>query len=170
MAEETTEKKPPFCTTEGEESVLSFNFANGEKVSVDLNDLNEDISSQLLVHGLTQKCRDSFAGAKGDFAVAVAAVTKVIENLKEGQWNASRASGGDAKPRITELAEAIANIKKLPIETVQKAVEAAEDDQRKAWRKNGAVAAEILRIRAAKAQARAEKAAEAGTDEELAGF
>lgn len=172
MPDEEIEKKISFCTVEnGEtESQLAFKFGNGTVVSIDLNELSEDISGQLLVHGLTQKGRDSFASAKGDFTFAIAQLEKTFDHLRDGQWNASRASGGDGTPRISELAEAIANIKKLDLATVQTAVAGAEDEQRKAWRKNPSVAAEILRIRAKKAQDRADKAAKEGTDAPIAGF
>lgn len=47
-----------------------------------------------------------------------------------------------------ELSQALANLKKLDVETVTTAVNAASGDQRKAWLKNAAIAAEIARIRA----------------------
>ena len=50
-----------------------------------------------------------------------------------------------------ELSQALANLKKLDVETVTTAVNAAFGDQRKAWLKNAAIAAEIARIRAEKA-------------------
>ena len=177
MAEVTSEatdesKKPPFCTVGqgSKESVLAFTFGDNSRtvVDIDLDDLDEDISGQLLVHGLTQKGRDSFASAKGDYAFAIGSVQKVFANLRSGQWNASRASGGDGKPKTGELAEAIANLKKMPLEQVQTAVEAATDEARKAWRKNPSVAAEVLSIRSAKAKARVEKARTEGTLVELA--
>ena len=171
-AEEIEEKKTPFCRVGvgDKESVLRFSFGNLTNVDIDLTDLSEDISSQLLVHGLTQKGRDSFAGAGGNFEEAIGSVTKVFDNLLAGNWTASRASAGDSKPRTTELAEAIANLKGLSLESVQKAVEAATDDQRKAWRKNPAVSAEVLNIRAAKAKARADKAKADGQTLEIAGL
>ena len=167
--ETEVEKKPAFCAVgQGSKpSVLAFSFGNGIVVDIDLDELSEEISDQLLVHGLTQKVRDSFAAAKGDFNFAVGNAQKVIENLVNGQWNASRASG-DGKPRTTELAEAISNLMKKPLEEVQASVEAASEDVRKAWRKNPRVAAEVLRIRAAKAQERVKKAEKDGTLTELA--
>lgn len=50
-----------------------------------------------------------------------------------------------------ELSQALANLKKLDVETVSTAVNAASDDQRMAWLKDAAIAAEIARIRAEKA-------------------
>lgn len=168
----TEEKKTPFCTVgQGrKESVLAFTFGDPTRtvVDIDLDDIDESISGQLLVHGITQKGRDSFASAKGDFAFAIGSVQKVFENLLNGQWNASRASGGDGKPKTGELAEAIANLKNMPLAEVQKAVEAAPDEQRKAWRKNQAVAAEVLSIRSIKAKERVAKAKADGSLVELA--
>lgn len=156
-------KKVAFCTVEGDGgTVLSFKFGNGHVLAVDLNELSEDIKSQLCVHGLTQKIRDSFAGCKGDFAVAIGLAEKVADQLLTGQWTASRASAGEAAPKITELVEALANLKSLDLAVVQAAVEKATPEKQKEWRKNAAVAAEIARLRAVRAAERAAKAKDEG--------
>lgn len=171
QATEVKEKKVPFCDVQGDEgSVLSFLFKDGSKVECDLEELNDDMTSALIVHGLTQKVRDSFAAAKGDVGAAVGSATKVWENLKSGQWNASRASGTEGAPRTNELAQAIADIKGHDLAAVQKAVDDAPDEKRKAWRKNPAVKARIMEIRAEKAKAALEKSKGAGESIEIEGL
>lgn len=168
-AEEQAEQKQ-FCKVEGDEgSVLSFTFKDGRSVECDLSELSEDIQGALLSHGLIQKIRDSFAGVKGDIDAALGSAGQVWDNLKEGRWNASRASGG-GEPRTTELAQAIADIKGLDLATVQKAVNEATDEKRKAWRKNSAVKARIMEIRAEKAKAKMEKAKSDGESLDIEGL
>ena len=168
--QEETEKQPPFCRVEGDdESVLSFIFRDNRRLDCDLGDLSDEMQNNLLVHGLTQKGRDSFASAKGDIDFAYAAVSKVWDNLKADQWNASRASG-TSEPRSTELAQAIADIKGLDLAAVVEAVANAPDEKRKAWRKNPAVKARIMEIRAEKAKARLEASKTAGESLEIDGL
>lgn len=151
--------KTQFCAVNTDEATgtTSFTFGNGALVSINPTELPEDIQHQLMYHGLVQKVRDSFASAKGDFAVGEAAASKVVTQLKEGNWTASR-GGGESKPKTGELAQALANLKGVPLDVAQAAVEKASDDKRKTWRNNAAVAAEIANIRAINARARAEKA------------
>lgn len=156
--EVAAEKKVPFCNvTVGQDGVTIFAFANGQELSVNPAELPEEQQENLLRHGLVQKVRDSFAAAKGDFAFAEAAASKVIEQLKSNQWTASRGSG-DSKPKIGELVQALANLKGMDQAIVHAAVEQASDEKRKAWRSNPAVKAEIARIRAEAARARASAA------------
>jgi hypothetical protein len=171
MNSETNEvaevKTPKFCEKDyTDEGVAEFKFGNGTVVMVNASDLSEDIRNNLMMHGLMQKIGDSYASARGDFTIGVAAAEKVIQQLMDGQWTASRASG-ESKPKIGELVTALANLKGLDATVVATAVEKATDDQRKAWRKHPAIAAEIAKIRAEKAAARAKAAVAEGGDIEL---
>lgn len=149
-------KKPAFCSVVTDESgTTHFTFGNGKSVSINPNELSEEQQRNLMYHGLVQKVRDSFSSAKGDFAFGEAAADKVVQNLRDDKWTASRETG-ESKPKIGELVQALANLKKLPLEVVQAAVEKADEAKRKAWRKNAQVAAEIAAIRAANAKKRAE--------------
>lgn len=160
MNAETAEvKTPAFCRKDyTDEGVASFTFGNGTVVELDVNQLSEEQKFNLMMHGLMQKVGDSYASAKGDFVIGIAAAQKVCDQLLNDQWTASRASAGEGTPKSGELAQAIASLKKLDLAAVTNAVNAATDEQRKAWRKNAAIAAEIARIRAEKAAARAAKA------------
>ena len=160
-------KTPKFCEKDyNDEGLAEFKFGNGTVVSVNVNDLSEDIRNNLMMHGLMQKVGDAYASAKGDFTIGVAAAEKVITQLHDGQWTASRASG-EAKPKIGELVTALATLKGLDPAVVAVAVEKATDEQRKAWRKHPAIAAEIAKVRAEKAAERAAKAQAEGGDIEL---
>lgn len=149
-------KKTPFCTvTTDEAGVTHFSFGNGKDVSINPNELSEEQQRNLMYHGLVQKVRDSFSSAKGDYAFGEAAAEKVVQNLKDDKWTASRETG-ESKPKTTELAQALANLKGLDLAVVQAAVEKADEAKRSSWRKNAQVAAEIAAIRAANARKRAE--------------
>ena len=138
---------------------LTITFGNGKVVTVDSNKLSEDIRKQLMLHGLAQKVGDSYAGAKGNYAEAIQSAEDVVEQLIAGVWKAARGEG-DAKPRLAELAEAIARIKQVPLEAAQAAVEKGTDEQRKQWRSNAKVKATIAQIRAEKAAKALEDAGE----------
>lgn len=169
MSENTTPaevKKPRFCEKDfSAEGIGTFSFSNGTILNFDINELSETQKFNLMMHGLMQKIGDSYASCGGEHTLAIAAAQKTWDNLLSDQWTASRASAGEGKPRSGELAQALANVKKLDLAAVSSVVEKATDEQRKAWRKHPAIAAEIARIRAAKAAERAAKAQEEATSE-----
>lgn len=127
-----------------------FNFGNGKQLEFDSNRCSEEIRKQLMLHGAAQKIGDSFAGAKGNYALGIQSASDVIEQLYAGVWKAGRGEG-EARPRLAELAEAIARIKSVDLERATAAVEKASDEQRKAWRLNAKVKSVIATIRAEKA-------------------
>lgn len=139
--------------------VVTFTFGNGRSIEVDSNSFPEEIRKQLMLHGIAQKLGDSYAGAKGDYSTAIQNVEDIIEQLRAGVWRAARGEG-DARPRLAELAEAIARIKGAALEAATAAVEKATDDQRKQWRSNAKVKAVIAQIRAEKAAKALEDAGE----------
>lgn len=154
MAEETPAAEPAKVKFAKKEydldtSELSITFGNGQELAFALSDLSPEIQKQLALHGLSQKLGDSYAGVKGNFAEAINNVNSVFASLKSGDWSTA---GEEARPRLAELAEAIASIKKVPIEKAMAAVEKATDDQRKGWRSNAQVKAAIAQNRAVKAQ------------------
>ena len=112
-----------------------------------------------MLHGAAQKIGDSYAGAKGDYDKAVEAAKGVIDQLAQGVWRAARGEG-EARPRLGELAEAIARIKGVDRDKAMAAVEKATDEQRKQWRGNAKVKATIAQIRAEAAAKALEQAAE----------
>lgn len=134
-------------------------FQDGASLHIVPEELPENIKAELMFLGLTNKIRDSWASAKGDVEFAKGAANKTLDNLKNGLWVASRASGPAAR-KTTELVQAIANLKNRTVEEVQAIVDNATDESIAAWRKNAQVKAEILRIRHEAARARLEKSQE----------
>jgi len=161
MAEVQVEKKIKFAEKEYDldTGIVSFTFGNGKTLDVDTNSFSEETRKQLMLHGASQKIGDSYAGAKGNYAEAIQAATDVVEQLLGGIWRAARGEG-DAKPRLAELAEAIARIKSVSIEAATAAVEKGTDEQRKQWRSNAKVKAVIAQVRAEKAARALEEAGE----------
>jgi hypothetical protein len=146
-----------------------FKFGNGTELKLETSRVPEETRIQLMLHGASQKVGDSFAGVKGNFAEGIGNAQDVIDQLYAGVWKADRE--GDARPRLAELAEAIARIKQVPIESATAAVEKGTDDQRKTWRSNAKVKAVIAQIRAEKAAKALEDAEKAGAQTlEVAGL
>lgn len=151
-------KAPKFCSKSYEDDGLAiFAFGDGEKLTANVSEFSEEIKFELMMHGMMQKVGDSYASAKGNYEAAKKAARAVIDQLANGQWTASRATG-EAKPKTGELVEALAAIKGIDVSTVAAAVEKASDEQKKVWRRHPAVAAKIAELRAERALAKAKKA------------
>lgn len=155
---QSEEKKVKFCEKSAEGTEVSFKFGNGTTVSVDLSTLSDDIQDALMIHGALQKIGDSYASAGGDYAFAIAAAEKVIENLKNDLWGSARTGSGEGKKSSGELATALSILQNKDVAEVAAALEAATDEQRKAVRSHPAVKSKIAELRAAKAKEAAEKA------------
>lgn len=158
MAEE---KKVPFCSKEYDvdTGLCSFTFGDGTIVDFNLSEATGEAARILPLHGVMQKGGDSYAGAKGDFAAGIAALRDVLDNLRAGIWKGGRGEG-ESRPRLGELAEAIARIKSVPVEQALAAVEKATDEQRKVWRSNAKVKSVIATLRAEAAAKALEESAE----------
>ena len=159
VAETQESKKPKMVEKDYDEEArsVSFTFSDGYELEIKLDELPAEMHTRLALHGLIQKGGDSYAGVK-DVNEAKASVQKVIDQLKAGAWRA--AGEGEGKPRIGELAQAIATVVGKPIEEVTGIVAAADDAKRKGWRANPAVLAAIAELRAKKAREAAAKAGE----------
>jgi hypothetical protein len=72
----------------------------------------------------------------------------VQDNLLSGLWEARGGVTGTA-----DLVQAVANLKKIPIEAAQKAVDALDDEKLKVVMGKPVIKAEILRIKAERAKA-----------------
>jgi hypothetical protein len=158
MSETTTETKVKFCDKSSEGTIVSFNFGNGETLTLDVSTLDESIQTNLMLHGALQKIGDSYAGAAGDYDFATTAAKKVIDNLLAGEWKSAREDGGESKPRVTELAEAVARIKGMELAQAVEVISGLSDEQRKALRAKDKVKAVIAQIRFEKASKKAEEA------------
>ena len=163
MAEE---KKVAFCSKEYDQDESNtptgdchWTFSDGVELSINVFELPERMQKFLTVHGAMQKGGDSYAGVKGNLADGKANLQEVLDNLKADIWRAARGEG-ESRPRLGELAEAIARIKAVPVEQALAAVEKATDDQRKSWRGNAKVKSVIAQIRAEVAAKALEESAE----------
>lgn len=169
MAEESVGRNSKFCSKDVDldTGVVSFAFGDGETITVNVDELPADIQRTLMLHGMSQKGGDSYAGAKGNFAEAKANLKAVIEALQQGQWSGGR--DGEGKPRLGELSEALSRIKGISLEDATAAVTAAHEsgdegqEKIKTWRAHPKVKAMIAQIRFEKAQ----KLAEQGEDVSL---
>jgi hypothetical protein len=173
-------KKPKFAEKDydPETGVCTFEFGNGKTLTMNYNDVPDEIKVRLAFHGIMQKVGDSYASAKGDYSAAIDKAQGVIDQLLAGEWRAAPGEGGGG-PRLSELAGGLARVKGIPEEEALAAVKkAAEplaskdstDEQKKeakeklsAWRAHPKVKAAILAIAAEKAAA---KATEAGDSED----
>lgn len=149
-------------------SSVEFTFEGKEPRNITLASFSQEIQLHFALHGMSQKLGDSYSSAKGDVAVAEAAFDQTLAQLNAGEWRAARGEG-DAKPRTTELAAAIARIKNVPVEDVVAKLAASTDEERKTLRSNERVKATIAVLRAEKAQERLAKLDAAGEGDELLG-
>lgn len=140
--------KQSIATSDVVKGKLVFSFANGGGVEIDPSALSGEMKDQLVLHGLTQKIRDSFASAKGDANFAQAQAEGVCEALLSGEWN--RRGGGGFGGSL--LAEAVARIKGIEIGEAKERLAALSDEQRDALKKAASVKKEILAIKAERGQ------------------
>lgn len=155
---EQTPARPKLASvTRTEDDKLVILFADQTNLEVNPEDFSDDIKFELMMLGLGNKMRDSWASAKGELEFAKGAANKTLDNLKNGLFTASRASG-QAVQKVGELAQAIANLKGKAVADVQAIIAQASEEQIAMWRKNAQVKAEILRIRHEAAVSRLAKA------------
>ena len=150
--------KIKFCEKTSEGTTVKFSFGNGEVLTLDLSNLSDEIREDLMIHGALQKIGDSYSSAGGDYAFAISAASKVIENLSSGTFNAARVAG-EGRKSVGELALALAALQNKDVAEVALALENATDEQRKTLRAHPAVKAKVAELRAQKA---AEALAKAG--------
>lgn len=138
-------------TATADATELVFTFTNGKALSVKFDALPANVLDTALRHGISQKVGDSFAGAMtADEAVESAKAT--IAALTAGNWSAPRESTGGV------LAEAVAKVRKIPVEQAAAALAKLDDEQLKAVRAHREVRAAVATIAAARAVARAKDA------------
>jgi hypothetical protein len=144
--------KQSIATSDVIKGKLVFTFANGATVGCDPKELPEDMQRALMMHGLSQKIRDSFAGAKGDVNYAQAQAEGVVEALTAAEWN--RRGGGAFGGNM--LVEAVARLKGIEVNEARERLAALTDDQRDSLKKAASVKAMLLTIKAERAQPAAE--------------
>lgn len=150
---------------------ISIGGESGKELEFATSDLSDEIKANLLMHGLSQKLGDSAASVKAKLkdglgreptdeeliSAVVEAINGSWKNLENGDWKASRGEG-EAKPRIGEVALAIARLRSMDVEEVQRLVAATDKEKVKQWRKHPQIQAEIAKIRQERAAERLAKA------------
>lgn len=107
---------------------VTFTFADeGAPIVVDLSKVPETNIQRLALHGLSQKCGDSYAGVDS-VAEAREAVLGVQEMLYSGEWS-TRAPG---EPRTAVLAEALARATNRTVDEAKAALAAMDEETRRA--------------------------------------
>lgn len=139
---------------------VTFNFAHGETLVVKASDVPESIRDHALLHGLSQKIGDSYAGA--DTAEeAYAAAVETFNTIKGGEWAAAREGVGTGG---ADLIKAFAEATGKTEDECREVLIKATDEQKKKIKKHPAVAAVLDRIQSEKLLARS-KARAAAADE-----
>ena len=82
-----------------DERSLTFAFANQTTQTVTVDEIPADLHAALLLHGLEQKTRDSYAGAK-TVDEAIAAFTATLDTLRAGDWGKRREGAGPSQPAL----------------------------------------------------------------------
>lgn len=151
--------KTKFASKNTDNGVLTVTFGNGTVLTCALDDIPAELHRDLAMHGLSQMVGDSYASAKGDYAFATEQAQKKIDALLGGQLSQSRGSG-ESKPRVGELAKAVAKFKDLTEDAALELLGKLDEEKKKAVRNHPGIKAIIAEMRAASAKAAAEKAAD----------
>lgn len=138
---------------DGDGGTVAFTFSNGKEVSVNVAEVNTSLIDRMVLRGLSDTIRDSYAANEGvDDAYEIAAET--IERVKNGTY-AERKAG---EPSIGLLVAAIARLKKKPEANVKAIVSEWPEDVRKQARADLTVKAAMSEIRAERDTAAAKDA------------
>jgi len=132
---------------------IRFAFGNGNVHEVFVENFTEEVQEAALVHGFSQKLGDSYSGSGGDADTAETMFLTQLEILKSGWTKGERGAGGLADE---DLAQALATLTGKGIDEAREAVRGADKEWKQARRKHPAVAAEIAKIKAARAEAKVE--------------
>ena len=135
---------------------VAFVLGSGVKVIGDLAKFNVEIIERLAIHGLSQKVGDSVSALSKtrDFHAAFGNMQEVVDNLEKGLWSAR---GGSS---TSDLVAALASLTGEDTETIQTAIDQADDEKIAEFRKNPEVKAKILEMQAERQRTLAKAAQE----------
>jgi hypothetical protein len=156
----------------------------GDALEFDTAELGDEMRTTLMLHGLNQKMGDACASIKGAIAKAtgretkevtddevkpkaIAALRELWAQLVSGDWRAAKGEG-EAKPRVGEVAQAIARLQSIPVEQAQALVAQVDKEKLAKWRAHPQMKLAIAQIRQEKAAAKL--AAEMAKAEAVAEF
>lgn len=133
---------------------VQIDFTSGDSIKATLDEFSEEIVKQLAIHGLKQKLGDSYASC--DVEEAFDKCKGVYETLLSGDWSAR--TGGGGGPRVTQLAQALAEAAGVSLEEATAKIEEMDDERKKKVRNHPAVKVVLNRYALERAQKRAEEA------------
>ena len=139
----------------GKANVVQFVLGNGLRVEADLSAMASGMIDQLALHGLSQKVGDAAAGFSkaGDYSGAFGAMQQVVDNLIAGQWSTRGQGGG-----ISDLVQAIAELRGVELDQAQAAIDAMDEEQLKRVTSHPQIKAKVADIKAARLAKAAENA------------
>lgn len=154
MAQKFLSKITPSDVT-GKANVVQFILGNGLKVEADLAAMPSGMVEQLALHGLSQKVGDAAAGFSKavDYSGAFGAMQQVVDNLYAGQWSTRGQGGG-----ISDLVQAIAELRGVELDAAQAAIDAMDEEQLKRVTSHPQIKAKVADIKAARLAKAAENA------------
>ena len=134
--------------TEGQPGKLLLVWGDGITTEVELEKISEPNRTRAVWHGLSQRFGDSVAGCSKDHAYDYARkqVDEIYNQLQTQDWNRGGKGGGEGEQSILDLIDAIARLKKKPVEAISPVVRNADKDQRNVWRKHPAINTILLEI------------------------
>ena len=135
--------------------LITLDYLDYEDQAFDLSALSEEMREQLMIHGAKQKLGDKASGIPSP-SECRQKIQEVWESLLANNWT-TRVTG-ESLPRITLLAEAIAQVQGLPLADAREKIELLDEDTRKAVRSHPQIKAAMAQIKAARAQAKLEEA------------
>lgn len=136
---------------------VDFVFSNGETRSVVIADLPAAIVTNLVLHGVSQKVGDSYAGQE-TVDNCIEKADELIKRLNEGDWKTVRAAGGSK--RSSMVLEAFARASGRTTDECREIFDEMDDDQQEALKSHEAITPHIAAIRAERALEKAKKLAE----------
>lgn len=132
------------------EGFVRFEFADGQFLQCDAKEIAGDIMTRLVLHGISQKVGDSYAGAES-IGEARLMAQAVWNNLKAGIWAAKATRGG-------KIVEALHRATGQPLEACLAKWTVMEESKQKALRKHPDIKRALAEIEAERAAALAEAA------------
>lgn len=138
--------------------VLFTVVESGKTLEAVLADLPPAIQTHLAIHGLNAKVGDAAADKEVD---AFTAMTKVLEQLRNGEWGSGRTGGGG---KISDLVEVLVKLEYGDVEAVTAKLESLDDEKKKSIRAHPAVKAELAELRAKRATEKAKSSKKAAKE------
>ena len=137
--------KKSIVLTNGQPSGVTFAFADGKVLTVQCDDLPDNVVNLATCHGLSQKIGDSYSKTTGPVDARQKAEA-TIKALMDGDWNAKADT-------TTDLALALHRITGHPLEDCAVKVQDMDAKAKAALQKHKQIKVELQRIRLERAEA-----------------